>query len=181
MLISHLATSDMFALAQGEAAGGLCRNRFWLTVFAHPSTPALTLPTHSPSSRKADAKDASTPWGANARKEIPFRIWASSILKMRKASMPERYSCLSRPHSDHGAQREFFLFDTEWVKMWLQFAPNLYRLTLVATFRPRDGSLSLLCDLFNVQASSNPVNLYTKGVLQWAKVQIIPCWYSFLN
>ena len=109
MLTSHPATSDMFALAQGEAAGGLCRNRFWLTVFAHPP------PAHFPS-KKADAKDASTPWGANARKEIPFRIWASSIPKMRKASMPERYSCLSKAHSDQGAQREFFLFDTEWVK-----------------------------------------------------------------
>ena len=28
VLISHPATSDMFALAQGEAARGLCRNRF---------------------------------------------------------------------------------------------------------------------------------------------------------
>ena len=174
MLTSHPATSDMFALAQGEAAGGLCRNRLWLTVFAHPPP---TLPTHSPS-KKADAKDASTPWGANARKEIPFRIWASSILKMRKASMPERYSCLSKAHSDQGAQREFFLFDTEWVKCDCS-------LLLVCIGSPlwplQTKGWITICNLWFVQDSSTPVNLYKMGLLQWDKMQNISCWYSVLN
>ena len=67
---------------------------------------------------------------------------------MRKASMLERYSCLSKAHSDQGAQREFFLFDTEWVKcdcslLLIFFSPHPRDHS-----RPKDGSLFVICDLF---------------------------------
>ena len=176
MLISHSATSDMFALAQGEAAGGLCRNRFWLTVFANPPPHLLSPPTPPPRKQMLKMRPPhgeQMPGRRSPLESGPAAFWRWERLQCQNATRAYQKLIQTRVHKGN------FSFLTRNNKNVTAVCSLFVQAHPHGHFQTKGWITS--CNLWLVQVSSTPANLYKMGVLQWAKMQIISCWYCFLD